>query len=276
MTSAAIDWTGKRRQPCPACNRGPRDGALGISERSDGSYIAHCFRCSAVYFSDERPSRQRQHAAPPRPAIQAPQKRETLSTYGLELWGACRPVSGPALAYLEARDCTIPPADGDLRWHPDLRHPGGYSGPALVALVTHAETRAALTLHFTWVRADGKKAEVDPPRWLLAGHRKAGGVIRLWPDEAVSTGLALAEGVETALSVARYFQPVWAAIDAGNLGTLPVLPGIEALTIAADHDPAGLKGADACADRWAAAGADVRVIAPRHERADWNDRRVTA
>ena len=32
---------------------------------------------------------------------------------------------------------------------------------------------------------------------LCKGHRKAGGVIRLWPDDEVTDGLAVAEGIET-------------------------------------------------------------------------------
>ena len=272
----AIDWQGRRRQPCPSCARNDRDRTLGVTMNDDGSAVAHCFRCEYVEtWHDDRPGIVK--AALRQPARSANEPRESLSDHWREFFASLEAPAGAALAYLHARGCAIPPADGDLRWHPALRHPCGYTGPGLVALVTHAQTREPMTIHRTWVRADGTKApEADPPRLLLGGHRKAGGVIRLWPDEAVTMGLAVAEGIETALSVARYYQPVWAAIDAGNLGTLPVLKGIEALTIAADHDPAGLRGAEACADRWTAAGADVRVIAPRPERADWNDTRAAA
>jgi hypothetical protein len=41
--------------------------------------------------------------------------------------------------------------------------------------------RELLTLHRTWVTATGDKANVEPPRLLLGKHRKAGGVIRLFP-----------------------------------------------------------------------------------------------
>jgi phage/plasmid primase-like uncharacterized protein len=205
-------------------------------------------------------------ALPPRarPAPPArPRQRETLSDYGRELWACCEPVSGPARAYLERRNCAIPPADGDLRWHPALKHPSGHVGPALVALVTDArDAGRALTLHRTWLCADGTKAAVDPPRMLLVGHRKAGGVVRLWPDEAVTQGLGIAEGIETALSLAHAYRPVWAAIDAGNLGTLPVLAGIEALVIGVDADPAGRAAARACSDRWAEDGRQVFLVEP--------------
>lgn len=212
----------------------------------------------------------------PRPAqavsrpVAAP-LRESLADYGRDLWSACKPISGPAREYLEARACVIPPEDGDLRMHPALPHPSGYVGPALVALVTDVVTREPLTLHRTWIRPDGLKAEVDPPRLLLGGHRKAGGCIRLWPDEAVSTSLAVAEGIESALSLAHAHQPVWSLIDAGNLAALPVLVGIECLLIGADHDNAGTKAARQCASRWHEAGARVYIVTPPQERTDLNN-----
>jgi hypothetical protein len=52
---------------------------------------------------------------------------------------------------------------------------------------------------------------------------------------------------------------MWATIDAGNLETLPVIAGVEALLILADHDQAGIKAAQACAQRWYAAGREVRI-----------------
>lgn len=42
---------------------------------------------------------------------------------------------------------------------------------------------------------------------------------------------------------------------------LPVLAGIEALTIASDDDAAGIAAAGACAQRWADAGRDVVEVA---------------
>jgi phage/plasmid primase-like uncharacterized protein len=158
-----------------------------------------------------------------------------------------------------------------LRWHPALRHPSGYEGAALVALLTDAVDNTPRTLHRTWIRPDGKKADVDPPRLLLGGHRKAGAVCRLWPDEAVTCGLGIAEGIESALSLAWGFKPVWAAIDASNLSALPVLPGVEAITIGVDHDPAGLAAAHECARRWRAAGREVRVVLPHAAGDDLND-----
>ncbi|WP_454763239.1 toprim domain-containing protein [Cupriavidus campinensis] len=126
-----------------------------------------------------------------------------------------------------------------------------------------------MSLHRTWIQADGCKAAVEPPRLLLAGHRKQGGVVRLWPDEAVTAGLGIAEGIETALSLAWAYAPVWACIDAGNLAALPYLTGIDCLLIGADNDPAGKAAAKACAAN--RADADAEVFVTRQVENDLND-----
>ncbi len=259
---------GSYRMPCPVCGRGPKDKALGVTVQLDGAFVAHCFRCEYVEWNGGRTAAT-QGAVRPVTARQ----HETLSDYGRELWDACRGLAGTVgEAYLRARGCAIPPPDGDLRYHPALKHPpSGYTGPALVALVTDARTRAPISLHRTWITGSGAKAGVEPPRMLLGGHRKQGGLIRLWPDEAVGYGLAIGEGIESVLSVAHAYTPAWSLIDASNLAEFAVLDGIETLVIAADHDPAGLQAALKCADRWAAAGVETLVIAPEAERADWND-----
>lgn len=251
-----VDWS-KPRTACPACDRGGKDDALGVTRNDDGSLIAHCFRCGYVERLSNDDGRVI-HAGSPRPV----EHQETLSDYGLKLWGECIRLKGtPGESYLTARGCVIPPADGDLKYHPALKHsPSKYVGPALVALITDAVTREPLTLHRTWIKPDGSKADISRPRMLLAGHRKEGGVVRLWSDEEVTLGLGIAEGIESALSLAHAIQPVWCAVDAGNLGKFPVLPGIESLTIAADGDPAGKVAASKCATRWAKAGRGVFMV----------------
>jgi putative DNA primase/helicase len=261
---------GDHRLNCHKCGRKPSDKTLGVTVGLDGRAVAHCHRCHYVEtYRPDRGAAIRPGKAHNRP-VQAT-KRECLSEYGLELWRACRPIYGVALDYLKARHCVVPPVDGHLRFHPALKHPSGYNGPALVGLVTHAETRQPMTLHRTWVKRDGTKADINPSRMLLGGHRKAGGVIRLWPDDSVTHGLALAEGVETALSLAHGYTPVWSCIDAGNFASMPVLVGIETLLIAADNDPAGLGAARECAARWTRAGVQVRMVVPAASKADIND-----
>jgi hypothetical protein len=155
-----------------------------------------------------------------------------------------------------------------LRWLPDLRL-FGMSGPALIGRMSMAADRHdGRGLHLTWF-------EQAQGRWQRRERRylgpKSGCVIRLWPDEAVTTGLGVAEGIETALSLAHAFTPVWACMDASNLAALPVLPGVESVLIAADHDPAGIKAAEACALRWAAVGREASIAMPSILKTDVND-----
>lgn len=231
---------------------------------SGGIGAATLFRTALdAGWSDSSPM---QHPTPARARQPQPEReiREALDARWMRYWESLGPVGNIGSSYLQARQCAIPPTDGDLRFDPAARHPGGYVGPCLVALVTDVASREPISLHRTWINADGTKADVEPPRLLLGGHRKAGGAIRLWPDEALTQGLAIAEGIETALSLARVFQPAWALIDAGNLAKLPVLSGVDALTIAVDADSAGIHAANSCADHWALSDRDVTLVEVNH------------
>ena len=267
-----IDWRayipGKHRIGCPSCGRGKSDKSAGLTIDCDGNGVLHCFRCSHV--ETYRPECGVAYRAPAVPAHKPqPSKRDTLSDWGLEFWRRCSPLSGVALEYLKFRRCVVPPGDGDLRWHPSVKHGlSGHTGPALVALITDALTGAPLSLHRTWITPTGK-ADVSPPRLPLVNHSLKNGCIRLWSEESVTHGLAIGEGIETCLSLAHAFEPVWATIDAGHLEDFPVLAGIEVLTICRDNDPAGHKAAAVCTARWVNAGRTVRVT--RQAPNDFND-----
>lgn len=263
---------GEHRTACPRCaetKHRPRDDALAVKVEPDGGATWTCHRCA---WKGSTRSKSNKLLDLPRPCV--PSQIVTPDRNRLDTFGRCRPVTPdcPAGRYLLARGCALPPPAGDLRWHPSLKHPCGYVGPALVALVTHAVTGEMMTLHRTWLAADGSgKAPVDKPRLLMKGQPKKGGVVRLWPDAAVTTGLCVAEGIETALTAARGFGLAWAAIDAANLAAFPLLDGIEALTVAVDHDRAGLDAFNAAAARWVAAGREViEWLPPEHDK-DIND-----
>ncbi len=256
---------GRTRIACPVCGKGKGDKSCGVTKNGDAG-IAHCFRCGLI-------ERMGHGSEVPRIAFSPrPTKERKLSDYWRDLWNECVPLRGVAVSYLSNRGCCIPPADGHLRFHPNLKHsPSNYRGPALVALITDAESGDAISLHRTWIQANGDKAQIEPVRMYAAGHEKQGGVVRLWPDDAITNALGVAEGVETALSLAHALQPCWATLDAGNLRELFVLPDIASLVIAVDHDPAGIRAATACAERWTAAGCEVRMVMPDERKADLND-----
>jgi putative DNA primase/helicase len=275
---------GEQRAPCPECERGPRDDALAIRIDGDGATWI-CHRCGwSGGVRPERGASCRREVVRPVPTPE-PEQHYTLAPWGLDLWDSCNAIlpGTTAAIYLDQRCCIVPP--GDLRWHPALEEKvSGYSGPALVGLVTDALTGEPINLHRTWIAADGAgKAPIEKPRRLLKGHRSRG-VIRLWPDQEVTLGLVVGEGVETCLAAAlESLTPVWATISAGNLAAFPVLPGIEALTILVDHDKpnpktgkrAGRAAALELIRRYTEAGfdpkRDIKVIYPPTEGEDVND-----
>lgn len=271
MILAGIDPTrlkpGENRMPCPTCDRGPKDTALSVRLELDGTVIWHCHRLCGTDGSSR--ARDSNAAATPR----GPRCRPTaarairlcsraLGRYRAHFRPSRRLPAGAGLCAATRRQR---PA-----LHARVRHSSGYIGPALVALITDICTGAPLSLHRTWIKPDGNKADVSPPRLLLKDHPIAGGVIRLWPDEAVTAGLGIAEGIETALSLAHGFTPVWACIDAGHLAKFPILNGVQDLIIAADNDDAGRKAASDCAARWAGHAA-VRIIQADGAGCDLND-----
>ena len=281
------DRIGEHRARCPRCDRTGPDDALAVRVLEDGRATWTCHRCG--WSSATRAPRAEWHPArPPLPkgGRGAPERHDTLATTARAFWGTCRAIApgDPAGRYLTGRGCALPRA-GAVRWHPEVKHkPTGWTGPALVALVSDIETCLPITLHRTWLAPDGSgKAAIDPPRLFLAGHR-ARGVVRLWPDDEVTLGLVLGEGLETCLAAAAAgLAPIWSTLSAETLASFPVLPGIEGLTILVDHDKpnprtgrrAGTEAACELIARYAAAGfdpvRDLVVIWPPDEGTDFND-----
>lgn len=211
-----------------------------------------------------RPDDQSARSLPPpspvrRPAPQASAGDDALKLKRAgELWAQAIPIRGTLTQrYLEHRGCALPNPAADLR-HLDRVDIFGFNGPAMVGRISATQDHRVLQgLHLTWVEADGRGRRER--RYL---GRKGGGVIRLWPEEGVTCGLAIAEGIETALAAAHDFVPIWATMDAGNLAAFPVLDGVDALTIFADRDESGT-GQAAAAEagrRWNAAGREVRIL----------------
>jgi hypothetical protein len=147
--------------------------------------------------------------------------------------------------------------------------------PRMVGIITDIITGRPISLHFTAIAQDGSgKAPIDRPKRLLAGHRKAGGMIRISADDEVTVGLGIAEGIETSLAVlASGWAPIWCCIDAGGIASFPILNGIESLAIWADRDESGTgqRAAAECAERWRGAGREAEIMLPVQAGRDWND-----
>ena len=131
-----------------------------------------------------------------------------------------------------------------------------------------------MSIQFFLVHEDGSKA--DPfgtgNKFFLGNHQTKGGVIRTCEDAEVTLGLSLAEGLETALSVALISrQHCWSALNAGNLSNLPHVSGIEEITIHADNDKAGRAAAQTFTERMRGSGLIVGTVFPKAPYTDFND-----
>ncbi len=209
---------------------------------------------------------------PPKPV--AGQTVETAriakSEAAARMWDGSIPSSGtPTALYLEWRSLRLLAGCENLRHRGDCRHPEGGRHAAMVARVQAADG-AMLAVHRTYVRHDGGKAAVDPPKASLGPVWS--GAVRLSP---VADHVVIGEGIESAASAGILLgMPAWAAISANNLAAGLVLPDqVRAVTIAADHDLNGVgqRAARDAAARWRATGRTVRVVVPDVPGQDFND-----
>ncbi|WP_299436788.1 toprim domain-containing protein [uncultured Rhodospira sp.] len=251
---------------------GEGGGVLALVERCTGLRGREAAEWIGLPPDDTDHTPRRAPRPEPRPdPMTEPETRQRIQRAGA-IWRASVPITDtPAAVYLTGRGCAMPPAGADvIRYHPACPYQGG-PVPAMVALMTTADGNRPTAIHRTPLRLDGTR-DRDRPKKMLGPS--GGAVIRLCDDAEVTMGLGLAEGIETGLSVlAAGWAPVWAAGSAGTIRTFPVLSGIEALTIFADHDRsgAGLDAARACGERWADAGREVTITAPPTCGHDWND-----
>ena len=146
--------------------------------------------------------------------------------------------------------------------------------PCLVALVRAILTDQPKAIQRTALAPDGQKLE----RRSLGSTK--GGAIKLWGDDEVTTGLVVGEGLETTAAAATRIEhrgtalrPAWALLDRANLAALPVLAGVEALSVLIDADESGdgQKAADSCERRWLEAGREVTKLTPKTLGADFAD-----
>lgn len=151
--------------------------------------------------------------------------------------------------------------------------------PAMVAAVRDVSGQL-VTLHRTLLTGDGHKADVNVPKRLmrLPDDRTINGcAIRFGEPHEV---LALAEGIETALSVVvATGLPCWACICAHGLEAVEIPDGVREVLIFADKDRSctGERSAQELCRRLQAQGIEAAIEAvplniPRAEKGiDWND-----
>jgi hypothetical protein len=183
----------------------------------------------------------------------------------LRLWRqAFEPRGTLVEAYLRNRCLELPgeAANEAIRFHPDCPF-RNERFPAMVCLIRNIVSNEPQGVHRTALAPDGAaiKRNGKTFRMLL------GGAIKIDPDEDVTQGICIGEGLETCLSGRQMepsLRPVWSLVSTGGIANFPILPGIEGLHIFAENDANGAsaKAVEACARRWYEAGRDVFVITP--------------
>jgi hypothetical protein len=194
------------------------------------------------------------------------------TTRALGIYHEARPIKGTiAEAYLRHCGIVLVTIPSCLRFHPACPHPCGKHFPAMVALVER-EGSGFIGIHRTFLKPDGLgKAMVVPDKAGLG--RVGGGAVRL-AEARPGAWLALAEGIETTLSVmVATGLPAWAGLSAVGLEKV-ILPSTErAILICADNDDNGVgqRAARAAAERLVAEGRRVRLAIPPQPGMDFND-----
>jgi hypothetical protein len=270
------------------CCHEDRRPSLSLRDGDDGKLLVFCFagcdprdilaelrRCGLLD-DRRRDFRQTRKASLPRKRADSPKGRH--SEFAGQIWRESVHPSGTlAEKYLNGRNLEF--ADDlcghVLRFHRHCPFGKDDAGktvyvPAMIGafrpIRNDDEARPPTAIHRIGLKPDGSKIDK-----LMLGPM-AGCAIKLDPDDMVEEGLGIVEGIETGLAVrATGWRPVWALGSAGAIRTLEPIPGVEALTIFADHDLTGLAAARECAQRWADAGIEAFIRTRKIAGKDWAD-----
>jgi hypothetical protein len=263
---------------CPICQPERRKGQNALTIAQKGERLFLTCRKGRCAFRDllKAVSVSARQVGPLDPAAEARWRAEETAAaekrvrMAHRVWDDTQPIRGTlAEAYLRSRviTCDLPTS---LRFAPSCWYSRDLSLPAMVALV---EGGTGFAVHRTYLRPDGGgKANVDAPKKMLGGVM--GGAVRLTTDQGANLPLVVAEGIETALSLASGLldgpAEIWAGLSARGLAGLRLPPQQGRLTVAGDGDPTGRQCALELAERAERLGWDVYLLeAPG--KYDWND-----
>jgi putative DNA primase/helicase len=270
---------GKWRGRCPAC--GYAKPTLEVALEQDRIAVS-CAACGSVGGIAAM-------LGVPSEVVIAPRPKPSNLAHALSTWRKAASATGTLVeGYLRGRGILCaPPAT--IRFLPRQRNwNGGGTYPAMISLVQRVpgddDYAAALDsgaslidagAHFTFLQGGGLdghvvKAGIDACK-LTLGQLRYGGVW-LTPIKKICEQLAIAEGIETALSVMQITKlPTVAALSAAGMRSLRWPPQVRRLWIAADNDEVGLSAAKALLGRALRAGLQARIKIPAGGMNDFND-----
>lgn len=231
----------RKNQPCPMC--GGKDRFRWTNHNEDGGYF--CSGCGsgdgitfvqAVFKVDFREAAAKIESIVGGCDLdRAPKRDDDKNLTAMRtVWGLGHAIRHDDAVgrYLIGRRLELPAYPKCLRYVPRLRHEAG-GAPAMIAQVLSPEGRA-VNVHRTWLTDDGRKADIEVNRKLMAGSLPDGSAIRLFPATDV---LGVAEGIETAIAAHLLFGvPVWSVISEGGIQKFRPPAGVERLIIFGDND----------------------------------------
>ena len=193
--------------------------------------------------------------------------------FAIKIWDECKSANdSPVAKYLASRG-VLGAIPDSIRHHPKLFHSITKEHyHAMVSLITKGDQNEIIGVHRAYLATfEGKvaKAPIEPNKMILGSAK--GGAVRL---SLADNKLVIAEGIETALSIAQATSlPVWAALSANNMQNimLPSSDKIKQIIIAADNDEAGMKAACKLATRLIAEGYTTHIAMPPTYGSDFND-----
>ena len=265
-------WRGR----CPVC--GYTKPTLEIA-LEDGRIAISCVACGAVGAIAAA-------AGIPQELLVARRVQSSNVTGALRAWRKASPAIGTLVEnYLHNRGITSP-VPASIRFLPRQSNwSDGGTYPTMLSLVQRVpgEDDGALPggvplvdtgAHFTFLEggpaAPVRKASIAHSK-LTLGQLRYGGVW-LTPFDEISKQLAVAEGIETALSVMQITKlPAVAALSAAGMRSLRWPAQVKRLWIAADNDEAGLRAARRLLGRALGAGLQAQIKVPAGGKNDFND-----
>ena len=212
------------------------------------------------------------------------QCRETLNKVYAQSVTLDTPQANPVQLYWANRGIAAHVDEKSVRCVPAMKYfengqcLGEY--PCMICAVKDAQGHV-VTLHRTYLTGQGRKAPVHEPKKIMCVPEDStinGCAIRLVQTSAKV--IAIAEGVETALSVITATGlPCWSTISEGGMRRFEVPEGIETVLIFADKDRSGVgqQAAKVLQERLQKQGIRARIFLPRMsipngaKSLDWND-----
>jgi hypothetical protein len=261
------------RGRCPRCAY----GKATLSMRVHGGGIAvMCVQCGGG------PALARLAGLPAELVAPEPAS-STKAERALSLWAKGGPAAAsPIEAYLRGRGITIPVPLSIRSLARQRNWVDGRTYSAMVSLVARIPGEGdpptpgliPSGIHITFLQVDQaglvRKAATDSNK-LSLGQLKHGGVW-LTPLEEVGQDLAVAEGIETGLSVQQITGiPTVAALSAAGMRAFRWPHQVRRLWIAADNDEVGLAAARRLLGRALGAGLQCIIKVPAAGKNDFND-----